>query len=114
MVGFDLIKETEIMRKAYNCPEFEAVTTNYLTVLNEEFGADFDLDHFQFVSAWDHQEYEQSHYLTSLKDQTVSFAKLGTQVEFFRFENIRVFKSAKLNNHMIQKMASSAGLAIHS
>lgn len=54
MVGFDLIKETEIMRKAYNCPEFKAVTTNYLTVLNEEFGADFNLEQFRFVSAWDH------------------------------------------------------------
>lgn len=80
--------------------------------MNEYFSADFDLDQFRFESVWDHQEYQQAHYLTSLKDQTVTFKNLGTEVNFFKFENIRVWKSAKHNTYLIKKMALSAGLII--
>jgi uncharacterized SAM-dependent methyltransferase len=54
LVGFDLIKENSIMNKAYNCPEFAAFTTNYLSILNSTLNGDFDLDAFRFESVWDY------------------------------------------------------------
>jgi len=105
LVTFDLIKDLKVLELAYNNEPNEKFIKNYLSMMNEELGSDFDLNHFKFISSWDYGQYQMNHYLQSLIDQTVHFKKHDISVQFFQNESLKVSNSRKYNISLINKMA---------
>lgn len=73
LIGVDLVKDREILERAYN--DSEGVTAefnlNLLERINNELGADFDLDRFQHRAAWNADDARIEMYLVSLEQQSV-------------------------------------------
>lgn len=57
LVTFDLIKDLQLLEASYNNLPNEKFIKNYLNTLNEDLGANFDLEQFHYVSAWDYRKY---------------------------------------------------------
>ena len=73
LIGVDLVKEREILERAYN--DSEGVTAefnlNLLRRINKELGADFKIDRFQHRAAWNAADERIEMYLVSLEEQSI-------------------------------------------
>jgi L-histidine N-alpha-methyltransferase len=112
LLGTDLVKDVEILEAAYN--DSAGVTAdfnlNVLRVINQELGADFDLDAFEHVAFFDPQCCWIEMRLRSLHDQDVHVD--GTVVHFDEGEEIRTEISAKFTREQLGEEFDSAGLWI--
>ena len=81
LLGTDLVKSREALEAAYN--DSAGVTAefnkNVLSVLNRELGANFDLDAFEHVAFWDHENLWVDIRLRSLARQVIEISSLGMQ-----------------------------------
>lgn len=114
LVGFDLKKEPKIISNAYNDSQgiTEAFNLNILTRINNEFGADFDINNFSFYSYYNPETMEYKSYIISNKKQNVNISKLEFEVDFEYGESIFTELSQKFDLERINDMASKAGLKI--
>ena len=83
-----------------------------LAVLNHELGADFELDAFEHVAFWDHENLFMDIRLRSLRRQVVSFADLGITVGYERGEEMRTEISTKFARSGLEGIYREAGLEL--
>src|SRR5690606_37102161 len=73
LIGFDLIKDEEVLLRAYN--DSEGVTSefnlNILQRINNELGGSFDLNSFEHSSIFNREKSRVEMHLTSIKDQDI-------------------------------------------
>ena len=114
LLGTDLVKDVEILEAAYN--DSAGVTAdfnlNVLRVINQELGADFDLDAFEHVAFYDrHQEWIEMR-LRALAPQVVNVEALGITVHFAHREEMRTEISAKFTRERLAGDLRAAGLEL--
>ena len=108
LIGVDLRKDPEILRRAYN--DEAGVTAefnlNLLRRINRELGADFNLDHFSHTSIWNDSKSRIEMHLISEMDQSVTVS--GTTISFAAGESMLTEYSHKYDEAMFAKMAIEA------
>jgi dimethylhistidine N-methyltransferase len=109
LVGIDLVKDHEILRRAYN--DAAGVTAkfnlNLLTRINRELGADFDVVAFEHHAFFNAEQSRIEMHLASTRAQKVRID--GTCVVFRRGETIHTENSYKYTVESFQALAGGAG-----
>ncbi|WP_327411348.1 L-histidine N(alpha)-methyltransferase (plasmid) [Streptomyces sp. NBC_01281] len=111
LLGVDLVKDADVLVAAYADPAVTgAFNKNVLSVVNRELGADFDLDAFEHVAAWDagHEWIEMR--LRSRTAQTVKIPALDMVVDFAAGEDLRTEISAKFRLPDLASELRAAGM----
>jgi len=116
LLGTDLVKDPAVLVAAYDdsAGVTAAFNKNVLAVLNAELGADFDLDRFDHVAAWDADREWIEMRLRSTTAQTVRVRDLDLTVEFAAGEEMRTEVSAKFRRSGVEAELASAGFAMRS
>ena len=114
LIGFDMMKNPEKVLAAYN--DAMGVTRefnlNLLARMNEELGANFDIDNFQHFPTYDPVTGETKSHLVSKCDQSVYIAALEENFSFKAWEAIHTEVSQKFSFQMIEEMAEASGFNI--
>lgn len=116
MVGFDMVKESNIILDAYNDKSGVTAKFNYnlLHRMNRELGANFKVDQFEHCPIYDPVQQAAKSYLVSKKDQEVYFELFDDTIHFAEWESIYTESSYKYTEARIQKIAQQAGFAVDS
>jgi L-histidine Nalpha-methyltransferase len=116
LLGTDLVKDPATLVAAYD--DMAGVTAafnkNVLSVLNAALGADFDLDAFEHVAAWDPGAEWIEMRLRSTAAQSVRVPALGLTVDFASGEEMRTEISAKFRRSGVASELAAAGLETRS
>lgn len=111
IVGVDLKKDPELLYRAYN--DAMGVTSkfelNVLRRLNDELGANFDLDGFRYLGTYNQHLGKVEMYLVSNRQQYVRFS--GHNIAFKRGETIHIEDSYKYSVEDFQDLARNSGFA---
>ncbi len=114
LIGFDLKKDLEILRRAYN--DAEGVTglfnLNLLDRINRELGGEFDRGRFAHYGPYNLREARMESWLVSLENQEVPIRALGRSFAFQAWEGIHVESSHKYDLSQIESFASAAGFRV--
>lgn len=114
LTGFDLKKDIDLMRHAYN--DKKGITRefnlNLLRRINRELGANFDLNKFQHYSNYDVFTGAMESYLVSLEKQTVLIRELGQTFDFEAWEPIHTEYSYKYLESDIKELAEATGFVM--
>ena len=109
LLGVDLAKDAEILRRAYN--DRAGVTAkfnlNLLTRFNRELDADFDLDAFTHEARFNEEKSRVEMHLVSQADQIVNIA--GREIAFAEGETIHTENSYKYGLDDFADLAAAAG-----
>ncbi|MEM9221110.1 MAG: L-histidine N(alpha)-methyltransferase [Pseudomonadota bacterium] len=111
LIGFDLLKDRQVLHNAYDDPAgvTAAFKKNLLQRINRELGADFDLRAFDFHVRFDDEKQAIEMGLVSNRDQTVTVA--GVKIPFARGEAIHSEDSRKYTIESFAAFAEGAALA---
>jgi L-histidine Nalpha-methyltransferase len=114
LVGLDLVKDRVILERAYD--DSQGVTAqfnkNVLRRLNEELGADFDLDAFEHRAPYLAAEGKIEMRLVSMRDQSVWIRDLEMKVPFRKGEWIHTENSHKYTHEGFSSLCLEAGLEV--
>ena len=112
LLGTDLVKDRERLLRAYD--DAAGVTAefnrNILVVVNRELDADFAVEEFGHVAAWDAANEWIEMRLRSAREQQVTIGDLGLTVSFAAGEELRTEISAKFRREKIEAELAVAGL----
>lgn len=111
LLGADLHKDTSRLHAAYN--DARGITAefnrNVLRVINQELGADFDVDAFVHRAIYNEEQRRIEMYLVASRPMTVSIPGLPP-VHFQADDAIRTEISCKYDRDAVESMLASAGL----
>ena len=111
LLGLDLVKGKKILEQAYN--DYKGVTAkfnlNLLSRINEELGANFDLDKFEHYAIFNKKQSRIEMYLHSKEKQEVLLETVDLLVQFKKDELVNTEYSYKYTIIQIQTMAKKAG-----
>jgi len=111
LIGLDLVKNSETILAAYN--DAAGVTkkfnVNLLRRMNQELGANFNLNLWKHLPMYDEQQQAALSFLESTQQQTVSFEKIALKVDFKLGEKIYTERSQKFTELQIAALAKHAG-----
>jgi dimethylhistidine N-methyltransferase len=112
LIGVDLKKDPEVLHRAYN--DRLGVTAqfnlNLLARINQELGADFQLDQFRHYAPYNPVEGRIEMHLISLKEQTVHLG--DTEVKIRAGESIWTESSYKYTQAEFAQLAATAGFRV--
>jgi dimethylhistidine N-methyltransferase len=111
LVGFDLRKNPNLIRDAYDDPHgiTKRFNLNVLARINRELDADFELDKFDFYCHYNPDNGEVRSYLVSLREQDVEIKAIGKIYHFERNELIWSELSKKYTPTEIEELSKKAG-----
>ena len=111
LTGFDLKKDPEVVRDAYNDKGgiTRAFNLNLLKRINRELGGNFNLDGFQHYQMYDPVSGEARSFLVSRKKQEVLISGLERSFHFESWEPVHVEISRKYSMSTIEHYARKAG-----
>ncbi|HLT42973.1 MAG TPA: L-histidine N(alpha)-methyltransferase [Sphingobacteriaceae bacterium] len=113
-IGFDLKKDPNTILAAYN--DMQGVTRdfnlNLLIRINEELGANFDLDSFEHYPTYDPVSGLCKSYLISKTEQSVYIEKSKATILFKKHEPIFMEVSKKYSIEETEKLASEANFSV--
>jgi L-histidine N-alpha-methyltransferase len=114
LLGVDLVKNPAELMAAYNdsAGVSTAFNKNLLTVLNARVGADFNLDTFDYVVAWQDEAEYVAMWEQSRIDQVVRLSEIDLLVELAAGERIWTGISAKFRQDGIRAELESAGFSL--
>ncbi len=123
LLGTDLVKSPEVLVAAYDdaAGVTAAFNKNVLSVLNTELGADFDLDSFDHVAAWNADQEWVEMRLRSATEQRVHVPGItpdapdgpgGLTVDFAAGEEMRTEVSAKFRRERVADELAAAGFGL--
>jgi dimethylhistidine N-methyltransferase len=114
LIGFDLKKDPELILAAYNDSQgiTRAFNLNLLHRMNQELGANFEVDEFKHYPTYDPITGEARSYLVSKKKQTVHITALGQSFNFEQNEPVYMEVSRKYEVADIERYANAAGLSL--
>jgi dimethylhistidine N-methyltransferase len=109
LIGYDLRKDPDILRRAYNDSEgiTAAFNLNLLARFNRELGADFDLNAFRHVAIYNEDLSRIEMHLESVTGQEVKIAK--ERIFFDALDRIHTENSYKYSVAEFDAMAAGAG-----
>jgi dimethylhistidine N-methyltransferase len=109
IVGVDLVKDTAVLNAAYNdaAGVTAAFNLNLLRRMNDELGADFDLDAFRHAAFFNRAESRIEMHLVSRGAQEVHLAE--RTIAFGRGETIHTESSYKYTTESFHALAAAAG-----
>jgi dimethylhistidine N-methyltransferase len=109
VVGVDLVKDTDILYRAYNDAEGTTAkfNLNLLTRMNRELAADFDLAAFEHHAFYNAERSRVEMHLASTRRQRVKVA--STTIEFRAGETIHTENSYKYSIESFQALAHGSG-----
>lgn len=112
LLGTDLTKERHRLELAYDDPGgvTAAFNKNVLSVLNREFGGDFDLGRFEHIARYDSREARIDIRLRSTRDQDVRLDALDLDVSFTAGEEMRTEISCKFTQNRLAQAYTASGL----
>lgn len=114
VIGFDLKKDIDLMRMAYNDSKktTSEFNLNLLLRINRELGGNFDLKRFRHHASYDVFSGAMESYLVSLEKQTVFIKEIGQSFSFDAWEPIHTEYSYKYLESDIEELASETGFVI--
>ncbi len=114
LVGFDKKKDPATIRRAYNDSQgyTRAFNLNLLRRINNELGADFDLDSFVHTPVYDPVNGRALSYIVSTRDQEVHIPGAEEAFRFKAWETLHTEISQKYDDAMIADLAERSGLRI--
>jgi L-histidine Nalpha-methyltransferase len=96
LIGIDLRKDTKILENAYN--DSQGITSRYhlncLDRFNNEYGADFQKDHFYHYSFYDEKSGNINAYIISKCDQQISVKHFNLKIL------LKKMKKYSMNGHV--------------
>ena len=109
IVGVDLVKDPQVLQKAYNDSQgvTEQFNLNLLARINRELGAKFDLASFEHHAFFNRERSRIEMHLASLKRQRVRVA--GECIDFRAGETIHTENSYKYSIESFRALARGAG-----
>jgi L-histidine Nalpha-methyltransferase len=111
MIGFDLVKNPNIILRAYN--DAQGITRefnlNLLDRINEELGANFKRQNFIHYPVYEVAEKQARSYLVSAKDQEVYIKATDQVYKFKAWEYIHMEISQKYSLEDIEHLAKASG-----
>lgn len=108
LIGVDLKKEAAILLRAYDAPGItSAFTLNVLECLNRDWGATFNLAHFQFVSLYNEAQSRIEVGVISRTDQVVRIG--DTTINFAMGERVLFTHVHKYSLEAFATLAARAG-----
>lgn len=109
IVGVDLVKSEDTLRRAYNdsAGVTAAFNLNLLARINGAFGPVFDIDAFRHEARFNREESRIEMHLVSERDQSADL--LGEHFSFRRGETIHTENSHKYTIPRFRALARSAG-----
>ncbi|MFC7448749.1 L-histidine N(alpha)-methyltransferase [Rhodococcus daqingensis] len=111
LLGVGLVTDPAVLVPAYD--DAAGVTAqfnlNVLSVLNDQLGANFDLDRFRHVALWDEGNEWIEMRLEAAEAMTVCLPGIGLDVRFAAGEQMRTEISAKFRVEGICKELDAAG-----
>lgn len=114
LIGMDLVKEKQILEKAYN--DSEGVTgqfnLNMLSRINQELDGNFDLNSFEHYSVYNENKKRIEMYLRSTKKQTAEIVKADLTLSFEKDELIHTENSYKFTISDIENLMKKARFEI--
>ena len=114
LLGFDMVKNKEILDRAYNDSKniTEKFNKNILNVVNNLIGTDFNPDTFEHVAFYNEEFARIEMHLRAMKDIEISCAGLPANIKIKKGEMIHTENSYKFTDENIESLASGAGLEI--
>ena len=113
LIGVDLQKSVEVLERAYD--DETGITArfnlNLLTRLNNEFGADFNIEAFEHVARYNRDNSRIEMHLKSRCAQTVTIA--GHRFDFAAGESLHTENSHKYTLASFSDLVNSAGFTVH-
>lgn len=113
LIGFDMVKDTETLKRAYN--DSLGVTAdfnkNILKRINQELAGGFDLDKFSHKAIFNEDESRMEMHLVSKENQQVK-VNGSCVVDFQKGESIHTENSYKFTREMIENLAAIAKLKV--
>ena len=114
LVGFDMIKDRDVLHAAYD--DADGVTArfnlNVLARINRELGGTFDLDAWHHLAFYDEAEARIEMHLVSTHRQTVRIGALNDTVTFDAGERIHTENSYKFSPERIEALAHASGFRV--
>ena len=114
LIGFDRIKDRNILQKAYD--DSKGVTAkfnlNILERINKELNADFNLNAFDHLAKFNEEKSRIEMHLVSNKLQKVTIRDIDQQIQFEAGETIHTENSYKYTQTMINRLAEESGFKI--
>ncbi|QRM90260.1 L-histidine N(alpha)-methyltransferase [Lacinutrix sp. WUR7] len=114
LLGVDLIKPKEIVLPAYN--DNKGITAkfnlNLLHRMNEELGADFNLENFKHQPEYNEAEGVAKSFIVSIVKQTVNIKSIGVSYSFEAEEKIHTEISRKYNDALIEKIIANTDFSL--
>jgi L-histidine Nalpha-methyltransferase len=113
LLGADLVKPERELLLAYDDPLglTAAFNKNLLLRINRELNADFDLDRFAHMAAWNRQDSRVEMHLVSLVPQEVHIPACGLDVRFEEGGTIWTESSYKHEPAGIRQLVEQEGFA---
>jgi dimethylhistidine N-methyltransferase len=114
LVGLDLVKDKNVLRKAYN--DSQGITAqfnlNVLSRINSELGGNFDTSKFAHHAVYNENQNKVEIYLRSLAKQTVEIPSADLILEIDEGELIHTENSYKYTISQIKQMFTMTGYQI--
>ncbi len=114
LIGFDLKKDIETLRRAYN--DSRGVTArfnrNILRRINDDLGGDFALEQFTYYSTYNPCSGAMESFLISRKKQTAYVEACGQRFFFGQWEAIHTESSYKFQERDLARLAQASGFEI--
>ena len=111
LIGFDLMKNPNLVRAAYF--DDAGITKNFnlnlLRRINRELSANFNLDQFDFYAYYNPVNGEVRSFIVSLVNQIVRIKAINRDISFTKGEIIQTELSKKYNLGEIRDLATAAG-----
>lgn len=114
LIGFDLKKCVNVLTRAYNdsAGYTRDFNLNILQRMNNELGANFDLEKFDHYGVYNPVLGAMESYLLSLEAQTVYIEKLRHSFEFAAFEPLHLEFSFKYLESDIEYLSERTGFEV--
>jgi len=114
LIGFDLVKDRQILEAAYNDEQgiTEAFNYNIIERINRELDGNFDVNNFEHKAYFNEKKSRIEMHLISTRDQTVTIGELNTKIYFKSGESIHTENSHKFTFEMIASFANKAHLEV--
>jgi L-histidine N-alpha-methyltransferase len=111
LVGTDLVKPEADLLLAYDDPlgVTAAFNRNLLVRINRDLGADFDVNRFRHLAAWNEAESRVEMHLVAISRQRVRISNASLDVTFEEGETIWTESSYKYRPEQVVQMLARAG-----
>lgn len=115
LVGFDLVKDRDVLEKAYNDEEgvTEEFNRNILRVVNRTLEANFSLKDFAHLAFYDEEMERIEMHLEAIRDIEVHSPIVPSGIYLRKGETIHTENSHKFSTRRIRQLADHAGLKIN-